>query len=329
MHLSVKKITSQLLKDLDARQRDILESRYGLVNPELQTLQAIGDRYGITREGIRRIEEQALERVSKNAEKSDLPDFVKAIKDHLRKSGGVRKETDLVTDARYLTNDRFNLDLFANHLRFLLEVSNSIFHHPENKEFYSHWFLSDEDRKRAAAFTGTLVKDLKRGDLPDGYFKQLHSANYAVISKKFAVNVYGDFGLSESSEIIPNSARDWAYLIMKKEKKPIHFFALADRVNQYQDKKFHPQTVHNELIKDEKFVLVGKGTYALREHGYIPGIAREVIARILKKHGPLRSQDIVRMVLQERFLKENTVLINLQNRDHFKRLPNGRYTTLA
>jgi len=83
------------------------------------------------------------------------------------------------------------------------------------------------------------------------------------------------------------------------------------------------------LIKDDNFVLIGKGTYGLKEHGYLPGTAREVIVRLLKKNGPLKSQEVVKLVLQERFFKENTVLINLQNKEQFKRLEDGRYTTLA
>ena len=329
MNLSIKKLTNQLLSGLNDRQRDILESRYGLSNPETQTLQAIGDRYGITREGIRRIEEQALENVAKNTGKGNFAEFVKLVKDALRKMGGVRGESDLVKDTRYLINDRLNPDLFLNHLKFLLEVSHSVNYHSETKEFHNHWYLSEDDRKKAIAFIGFLAKALKKGEAPDSYFKQLYATNFASISKKFSVNVYGEFGLADSSLIVPKSARDWAYLILRKGGNPMHFFELAGLVNQHQKEKFHPQTVHNELIKDDKFVLVGKGTYALREQGYIPGIAREVIARLIKKNGPLHSRQVVKLVSQERFFKENTVLINLQNKSYFKRLSDGRYSVLA
>ncbi len=84
-------------------------------------------------------------------------------------------------------------------------------------------------------------------------------------------------------------------------------------------------TVHNELIKDERFVLVGRGMYALREHGYEPGIAREVIQKVLREAGPLKPNDVVAHVAKQRFFKPNTVLINLQNKSFFERLPDGRY----
>ena len=108
---------------------------------------------------------------------------------------------------------------------------------------------------------------------------------------------------------------------------PLHFKEIANNICTLGiDKKpAHVQTVHNELIKDGRFVLVGRGVYALREHGYEPGTVREVITRLLKERGPLDSTEVVRLVNQKRFLKENTILLNLQNRRHFKRLEDGRY----
>ncbi len=73
-------------------------------------------------------------------------------------------------------------------------------------------------------------------------------------------------------------------------------------------------------------MLVGRGTYGLREFGILPGTAREVIGHFLKKHGPMKSNEVVQMVLQERTFKENTLLLNLQNRKHFQRMDDGRYT---
>jgi len=87
--------------------------------------------------------------------------------------------------------------------------------------------------------------------------------------------------------------------------------------------------VHNELIKDDRFVLVGRGTYGLREFGILPGTAREVITHFLQNQYALASRDLVKLVLQQRQFKENTLLLNLQNRKYFKRLPDGKYTILA
>ena len=91
-------------------------------------------------------------------------------------------------------------------------------------------------------------------------------------------------------------------------------------------KKAHIATTHNELIKDPRFVLVGRGLYALSEWGYINGIVKDVITKILDKSGPLSKKEIVEKVMKERYVKENTILVNLQNSKNFKKEKDGKYS---
>ena len=106
----------------------------------------------------------------------------------------------------------------------------------------------------------------------------------------------------------------------------MHFKEVADAIGKIFGKKIHYATCHNELIKDARFVLVGRGMYALAEWGYKAGIAREVIEEILKKSGPLSKDDIVQHVMKERYFKKNTILVNLANTKYFKKNKNGLYT---
>jgi len=87
-------------------------------------------------------------------------------------------------------------------------------------------------------------------------------------------------------------------------------------------------TCHNELIKDKRFVLVGRGIYALAEWGYKTGVVKDVIRDLLKKNGPMKKEDIVEQVMKERYLKKNTILVNLQNNKYFKKNKNGEYTLI-
>ena len=107
----------------------------------------------------------------------------------------------------------------------------------------------------------------------------------------------------------------------------MHFEEIAEWIWKYgiSKKRVNVQTVHNELIKDDRFVLVGRGIYGLREHGYEPGTVREVIGNLIKKHGPLTSERVIQLTNKVRVLKENTILLNLQSRKHFTRLKNGTY----
>src|SRR6185369_3160842 len=152
--------------------------------------------------------------------------------------------------------------------------------------------------------------------VPPAYAEQ-----YAALSKKIHRNSFGDIGLADWPEVRPKTIRDRIYVVLKKQKKPVHFEEIANLINQARldSRVAIPSTVHNELIKDDRFVLVGRGLYGLSEHGYEAGTAQEVIARILKKKGPLKSHEIVQAVQKERLFKHNTILVNLQNKNLFER----------
>ncbi|MEK9186231.1 MAG: sigma factor-like helix-turn-helix DNA-binding protein [Patescibacteria group bacterium] len=323
MKVLVNQIIKQLLNGLPDRQREVLELRYGLTRPETATLAEIGDKYGVTRERIRQLESLALRDVREVVSKTELPQFVKLVSEKLDSVGGVMKEDQLFLGLQPVVGGT------PNALRFVLEISNAVFQHREDNHLHTFWYLNEDSKKKAASFIDKLHQSLqaKKDSLPAPTDSM--SLNFVSVSKKFAVNPYGDFGLSEWAHIIPRNARDWAYLILKRNNKPLHFSEIAEAVTKLRGKKTNPQTVHNELIKYPEFVLVGKGTYALSEMGYQPGVAWEVINRLIKENGPLTSKQVVEKVLNERIFKENTILINLQNKKRFKRLPDGRYATLA
>jgi thioredoxin reductase len=109
----------------------------------------------------------------------------------------------------------------------------------------------------------------------------------------------------------------------------MHFKEVATSISKTFNKKVHPATCHNELIKDSRFVLVGRGMYALSEWGYKAGTARDVITEILKREGPLSKEDVVEKVNKERYFKKNTILVNLVNTKYFKSDKNGLYSAIA
>ena len=106
----------------------------------------------------------------------------------------------------------------------------------------------------------------------------------------------------------------------------MHFTEVAKKISETFGKKAHVATCHNELIKDDRFVLVGRGLYVLSEWGYTGGVVKDVIHHVLEKSGPLTKQDIVDKVMKERYVKENTILVNLQNAKYFKKDKDGKYS---
>ncbi|PIV44926.1 MAG: hypothetical protein COS25_02620, partial [Candidatus Nealsonbacteria bacterium CG02_land_8_20_14_3_00_37_10] len=158
------------------------------------------------------------------------------------------------------------------------------------------------------------------------------------VSKKIQRNAEGFFGLKDWPEINPKRIKDKAYLVFRKTQKPLHFTQVAGLIDSAsrasakggEENLFSstlPQTVHNELIKDSRFVLVGRGIYALKEWGYEEGVVKDVILNILKTAGqPLKKEEILEKTLKQRLVKENTVFLNLSNKKYFLRNSEGFYT---
>lgn len=299
---------------------------------------------GVTRERIRQIEAGALQSLRPLLKKDEPRQLVETVKSHLKNVGGLRRESLLLEDLKLMVADA-NTPNFANKIHFILDVSGEVKYAQEDNGVFAFWYVSEEDRKKASGFVSKLVKSMEsKRDTTVSHqsidkvfdevikphnLKDLVALNYISASKHFHVNTFGDFGLSAWPEVNPRTVRDWAYLVLKKQGNPLHFQDIANGINKVRKdpkKTAHMQTVHNELIKDPRFVLVGRGMYSLQEFGVMPGTAREVMARLLKDHGPLNPEELMKLVLNERLLKKNTVLINLRNRKHFKRLDDGRYT---
>jgi len=155
--------------------------------------------------------------------------------------------------------------------------------------------------------------------------------SYIGLCREISKNPFDEWGLIDSPEVSPKGVKDKSYLIFKQEKKPLHFTQVAELINQtaFGGRQAHFQTVHNELIKDPRFVLVGRGTYALADWGYEPGTVRDVLVSVLKNaKGGLNKEEIIKIVQAKRLVKENTILLNLQNKKVFKKIDNERFTLL-
>ncbi len=163
-------------------------------------------------------------------------------------------------------------------------------------------------------------------EMADKYKNEEIAKRWLSMSKKISKNPLGEWGKSSSPNVHTRGVKDYAFLVMRKHGSPMHFKEVADAISKTFGKKTHYATCHNELIKDPRFVLVGRGMYALAEWGYKNGIAREVIRDILKEEGPMTKDQVVERVMKERYFKKNTILINLVNLKYFKKNQKGLYT---
>jgi len=321
------------------RMRDVIEKRFGLKGGIPKTLEAIGKEYKITRERVRQIEADALRRLREESTRVEAKPLLSALETHLKNNGGVMAEHDFfatVAEKRY-----------HPHLTILLNTESSFNHVPENDFFHQRWALNKETVASGEKILSLLVKDLEAKKNPvarEELFAMLAKSaeeatgetllhpvleNLLHTSKIIRQNPYGEYGLANWLSISPRGVKDKSYLVLSKCGKPMHFREVAQGINKvgWSKKKAHPQTVHNELIKDARFVLVGRGLYALKEWGYDAGSVRDILVASLKKAGkPIMKDDIIKLVLEKRVVKPPTILLNLQNKSIFKRLEDGRYT---
>ncbi len=304
---------SNLLKDLPDKHEEVIIRRFGL-RGERETLEAIGQDFGITRERVRQIEEDGLRRLGP---KIDSPVCQKVFQDFLKyfkNSGSLKREDLLLED--------LGAQKFKNYVLFLLTVGKPFRRSTETEDFYAFWSVDDNAFNAAQKLIGSFSEQLENSHQPMALPKAL-PLSYIEISKGILKGPQGLYGLEDWPEINPRGVKDKAYLVIKNKQKPLHFTEVANLIGE----GTLVQTVHNELIKDSRFVLVGRGLYALKEWGYEPGIVREVIVRTISNAGgQLKKEEIVKEVLKQRQVQPNTILLNLQNQKYFFKNTEGEYT---
>ena len=330
-----KQSTKKLIKGLKDREQYIIKNRYGLENPEKRTLESIGQEYGITRERVRQIQGAALNAIKRSKSYEEAREIFEEIETLIHELGGIVAEHHFLS---YLSDD----EVTKNHIHFHLVIGPRFKKHKEDDHFHNRWSVNGEIAEKVHDALKKLHKNLSEEELlaeeemillfldavdgvEDGKIDEEVAKNFLKISKKVAKNPLGDWGLAHSKNISLRGIRDYAYLIMKKNGSPMHFREVAEAITKTFGKKAHSATTHNELIKDDRFVLVGRGMYGLREWGYREGVVKDVIAQIICEKGPLTKAEIIDAVLKERYLKENTIIVNISNKEYFKKDEEGKY----
>lgn len=333
-----EEVTTKLFAVLPKRTKDVLDQRFGLgKNSNRMTLDAIGQRYGITRERVRQIEADGLSRIRKSSTMTDMkPTFV-ALEKYFDDQGGVLPEAQAL-------NALASHPKHENHVYFLLSLHNPFVRMHENEHMHDRWAYGKGAEEKADKVLKNAVDSLRKIGAPveeKRLYEVMSSsaesvlgsgvtsavlANWLGLSKLIAKNYFGEWGLTEFSSIKPRGMKDLSFMVLTKKGEPMHFSEVAQGIGKLVGRAVHVQTVHNELIKDSRFVLVGRGLYALQEWGYEPGVVRDVILNMLKNNGPMDKEKIISLVSEKRFVKPNTILINLENKKHFKKLADGRYS---
>lgn len=332
-------LVKKLLGEISDRAREVLTLRFGLgTTSSRETLESIGERWSITRERVRQIEAAAIEAVRASAAFKDAAPAFAELCTYIESQGGILPEDHLLSG---LATD----EKARNRFRFLLVVGSAFFRERETDEFFARWHVNTATAKKVHAALSSLYSSLSDNevltesevfsrfltelkDIDAAYRNEEILKRWLALSKHIDSNPLAEWGRATAPAIRTKGIRDYAYLVIKREGVPMHFRDVANTIATLFAKKAHIATTHNELMKDERFVLVGRGLYGLAEWGYKPGVVRDVISEVLKKHGALTREQVLEEVKKVRFVKDNTILVNLNDPKHFKRGKNGTYAAV-
>jgi len=332
MMIDYPKVCEDIFQELSSRKREVLEKRFGLTTDEAFTLQAIGNNIGITRERVRQIENDAFEQL-RETQKDKLEKVFQYFLDYFKEQGGLREESRLLED--------LGKDKFQNHVLLLLNLGDDFSKFRETEEFYSFWTNQSDSLKQAKSVINNIVKEFKQSNSPMEIdevgeriafnLKTPILVSYIDISKIIFQSPFGNYGLVQWPEINPRGLKDQAYLVLKRENKPLHFTEIAKLIGKLPSvsRDILPESVHNEVIRNDRFVLVGRGIYALKKWGYESGTVKEIIVNILKNSKkPLSKKELIKKVLEQRQVKESTIALNLQDKKVFEKDKKGKYSLL-
>ena len=333
----LKKAISGSLKIVEQeREREIISRRFGLTGPK-ETLEQIGESLSITRERVRQLEKAIIIHLQITAEDnniSELPPAEKILVRNLAEMGRVARLSalaDKVYDKKTTPEERSGIYFIATFAKGLTVIE-------ENDSYYpavgiADFGNADELKKKVNELVAVIKKNGKPMTIDelDNVLNYEHPDNIRAVASisKLIASLNGLYGLTKWPSVNPRNIRDKIFVILESHKKPMHFSEIAKEIREsdFKRKNVTVQAIHNELIKDSRFVLIGRGIYALSSWGYKKGTISEIITSIVQEAGkPLTREEIVRQVLKTRRVKETTILLNLQNKKLFKKIDRNLYT---
>ncbi|MEX2054265.1 MAG: sigma factor-like helix-turn-helix DNA-binding protein [Candidatus Colwellbacteria bacterium] len=274
VEIDIDGLIKKALQVEDNRGRDIVVRRFGLKSPETQTLASLGEEYNLTRERVRQIEAATLNLIRERIEnEKQAHAFIELIETYLRDIANFRRSDLLARDIGILSgiHDDYH-PVFENKLNFLGKVLERPYIVDETQHMHTIWHLDSETHNLAKKLIDKLLKhkehnfELYMQKMADEHnLPEAVIINYLSASKRFDVGPYGHMGADHWLRVNPKTVKDKAYLVLSESGEPMHFVEIARLVNEISEKKKAQATVHNELIRDPRFTLVGRGTYSLNE----------------------------------------------------------------
>lgn len=328
-------LMNRLLGLLTEKEQDVIKRRFSLNNHKKETLDKIGQSYSITRERVRQIEAMAIKKFARISMDPTMQKIHNLAFTVLSENGKVMSENLLISDM--FTRLEGVKEVDANAMKLAMRVSDKLVKQEKNQFFCAFW----RTKELSLSAVKACVKDVKKVLSKNKEVLELD----AIIEKlegqhpteTIASSLHIDWGFMQTEKgwglkswrfINPRSIKDKIMISLKEQDKPLHFTDIINHVlSDFESKKqVTPQAIHNELIRHDEFVLVGRGQYGLKEWGLAEGTVCNVIKSVLIGNGkPMKRQDIINETLKKRDIRLGTISLNLQKYPFFKRVGRAVY----
>jgi len=338
----IRSYFDKVLSSLSEKERDVIERRIGL-RGQRETLQSIGNSFSpnITRERVRQIEDAGIKKVGRIIKATELSQIQEKGKEILSLHGGLLTRDKLV--GALVKEMSLSKDVNAYILEVIIQSDFDILKSKPRLGTQTYFFLPNITRKQIDGIHKESLKVLKKkkdvmekselySQIMDTLKSELGTLGAPFIDS--VLDIFDDIvkgeetliGLTRWKILNPKTLKDKSIYVMKKEKVPMHFIDISNKISEYLGETVKVNTIHNELIRNEEFILIGRGIYALKEWGFKPGTVLDVIVDVLKKEGDAMStEDIIKKVLKVRDVKKTTIYMNLQNKKVIERVGRNFY----
>lgn len=332
----------KVLSSLSEKERNVIERRIGLTGNR-ETLQSIGNSFSpnITRERVRQIEDAGIKKVGRIIKATELSQIQEKGKEILSLHWGLLTRDKLV--GALVKELKLSKDVNSYILEVIIQSDFDILKSKPRLGTQTYFYLPNITRKHIDSVYKEWIKILKKkkdvmsqaevySAIIETLWKQISSLGAPFIDS--ALDIFDDIvkgeetliGLTRWKILNPKTLKDKSIYVMKKEKVPMHFIDISNKISEYLGESVKVNTIHNELIRNEEFILIGRGIYALKEWGFKPGTVLDVIVDILKKEGDAMStEEIIKRVLKVRDVKKTTIYMNLQNKKTIERVGRNFY----
>jgi len=335
----ISKIVDDLTLLLSEKEKIVIKKRFNLEGKGRETLEEIGKEFSVTRERVRQIEKNALNKMKRNVFNTNLKDLHEFISNTVRNHGGIIKKESIFKKIEEIKNlketdkEKINLSIFLH--QEIECINNTVNFHPyiKNKEIktnsinkISKNIINQLNKYGDAESVNRVHKDLRK-IFKEEDFDLTKIKSLIKIDKRITTLKDNSIALAAWRHIHPRTLKDKIMFVLKKESKAMHFREISDKIEseKFDKRATNTQAVHNELIREKTFILIGRGIYALTEWGYERGTVADVIIKLLKEKENMSQEEIIKKVLEKRQVKKITIVLSLKKNKNFERIGRQQY----